>query len=261
MQGAILQAPVSDRDSVVHAIHDEDAPEIRKAYDAAMEIVTVTAEKDRRDVVLPMNLTRPLFGPAPVCVERFLSLVSPDSPARPSAEDFFSHDLSDETLSRTFGAVGRNGLLRPLSLSPQQRSQEQEQELRELNTDMNGGSTAPSSLLVLMSDSDEHVRPHVSQHELLARWKRALSSESGCTLDVDSDVILNAIHDVGGTDWPSQEARLVRLRAAVLNYLDRCVGGVTAEAWDVWNQDKESVMTLKRNDGRDIDKQVGVLKL
>ncbi|KAJ9656586.1 hypothetical protein H2198_004820 [Neophaeococcomyces mojaviensis] len=248
VEGAILQAPVSDRDGVIRAIHDEDAPKARKAYDAAMKIIDATAEKDRRDLILPMNLTKPLFGPAPINIERFLSLVSPESPDRPSIEDFFSHDLKDEAFSRTFGAIRRTGVLQVCESS----------RVKRLDNNDTGGT---SSLLVLMSDSDEHVGPEVNQKELLERWRNALSKESGTHLDSLSTIILNAIHDVGGDDWPSQEARLVKLRKAVLLYMDKCVGDVSSGTWDLFEKDRQSVMKLKRDDGRDINAQVGVLKL
>jgi len=250
VEGAILQAPVSDRDAVLHTIDDEDAPETRKAYDAAMKIVKSTAEKDRRNVILPMNLTKPLFAPAPINIERFLSLVSPDSPQNPSVEDFFSHDLGDHIFQRTFGSIGKNGVLQLSSQSG-----------RTQGSKSNEQSPIPT-LLVLMSDSDENVRSHiVSQKNSLNQWGKALTHESGCLLDPASDVILNAIHDVGGDDWPSQEARLVNLRAAVLSYLSSRVGDIGSEAWDTWRRDREKVMRLKRDDGRDVNAQVGVLKL
>lgn len=238
IQGAILQAAVSDRDGVLHAV--EEGPEVKKAFEKAMEIANATAEKDRKDTIIPMNFTRPLFGPAPISVNRFLSLVSPDSPANPSTEDFFSYDLSDSTLLKTFGTIGRN---------------------RMLNRSTGDGPRDTQSVLILLSDSDEHVRKHVSQKKLLARWKEAMREDLGATVHGDSAVILNATHDVGGMDWPSQEARLVALRKKVLHYLKFVVGGIDAQANNIWHDDGDRVMALKAGDNRNIEEQVGVLKL
>ena len=235
IQGAIIQAPVSDRDGILQTI--EDGPDAKKAYDAALRIARDTPTSEHRNVLLPMNLTKPLFGPCPVNIARFLSLVSPDSPENPSMEDFFSNDLKDARLKSTFGAIGRSRLLA--------RRQPGDAE----------------AILVLMSDSDEHVRSSVSQKNLLARWKSFMREETGAMIHGDSAVILNALHDVGGDDWPSQEARLVVLRKKVLHYLKELVGGVDQHANEIWHKDGDRVMALKIGDGRSIEDQVGVLKL
>lgn len=236
VQGAILQAPVSDRDSVMHTVNEN--PEAKKAYEAAMEIIQGTPKKEHRDVLLPMNLTRSFFGSAPLSIARFLSLLSPSSPENPSVEDFFSSDLSDATLQSTFGKIGRNGLL--------SRSNQPD---------------AAQSVLVLMSDSDEHAHPRTSQRDLLDRWRGLMREETAATVHGDSAVILNAVHDVGGDDWPSQEARLVVLRRKVLRYLKDVVGEVDAHADEIWHKDGDRVTALKSGDGRKVEEIVGELKL
>lgn len=236
VQGAILQAPVSDRDGAIHTT--SEGPEAKKGFDAAMEIVKSTAEKDRRDTIIPMNLTKPLFGPVPISVARFISVVSPDSPNNPTTEDFFSQDLSDATLQKTFGSIGRNKLL---------------------HRSTGDGPRDTQSILILMSDSDEFA--HTNQKQLLSRWKAVMQEHTGAVIHGDSAVILNAIHDVGGMDWPSQEARLVVLRKKILHYLKYVVGGVDHYANEIWHSDGDRVMALKTEDGRKIEDQVGVLKL
>lgn len=235
VQGAILQAPVSDRDAMNHSI--KEGPEVSKAYDRAMAIVNATSEKDYRDVLLPLSVSRSLFGPAPLSIARFLSLASPGSPESPSIEDFFSGDLTDERLRNTFGRVGRNGLLQQ-SMTSVHESQ---------------------SILILMSDSDEHAS--VDQRTLLLRWKSIVTEDTGAIIHGESSVILNALHDVGGDDWPSQDARLVVLRKKVLHYLKDVVGDIGSDAMDTWHKDGDRVMALKSGDGRRIEDQVGVLKL
>lgn len=235
IQGAILQAPVSDRDAMNHSI--QEGPEVARAYERAMQIVKNTKESEYRDVLLPLSISRQLFGPAPLSIARFLSLASPESPGVPSVEDFFSSDVSEERLRGTFGRIGRNGLLRHSGVSV-------------------GGT---QSVLVLMSDSDEHVK--VNQKKMLQRWKGIMSEDTGGTIHGDSAVILNALHDASGDDWPSQEARLVVLRRKVLQYLRDVVGDVGNDAMDVWHRDGDRVMALKSGDGRRVEDMVGVLKL
>lgn len=238
VQGAILQAAVSDRDGALNVI--EEGPEIKKAFDRAMSIAKSTPAEEARDTILPMDTTKLIFGPAPMSVARWLSLISPDSPRHPSTEDFFSNDLSEATLRKTFGSIGRNKLLhRPTGEGP-----------RDLQY-----------LLVLLSDSDEYVRPQVKQKELLQKWKSVMREETGASIHGDSAVIMNATHDVGGDDWPSKEARLVVLRKKVLHYLKEVVGDVGQEAYDIWHKDGDKVMAMKVGDGRSIEDQVGVLKL
>lgn len=238
IQGAILQAPVSDRDAMNHTI--EEGPEAKKAYDSIMKTVDATPEHQRRDVVLPLNLMRPLLGLVPVSIARFLSLASPESPANPSVEDFFSSDLSDSTLRKTFGVIGRN---------------------RMLNRPTGDGARDVQSLLVLMSDSDGNVSGKTSQKALLTRWKEVTRDETGASIHDESAVILNAMHDVGGDDWPSQEARLVVLRKKVIHYLKHVVGGIDQTATEIWHKDGDRVMAMKSGDGRSIEDKVGVLKL
>lgn len=235
VQGAILQAPVSDRDALNHVL--QEGPEVRKAYDRAMAIVDATREEDYKDVMLPLSVCGALFGPAPLSIARFLSLASPGSPAGPSVEDFFSSDLTDGRLRNTFGQVGRNGVLQQSTASVRESQ----------------------SVLVLMSDSDEYAK--MDQRTLLSRWKGIMTEDTGAVIHGDSSVILNALHDVSGDDWPSQEARLVVLRKKVLNYLKDAVGEIGSDAMDIWHKDYDRVMALKSGDGRKIEDQVGVLKL
>lgn len=175
---------------------------VRKAYEQIMDIVQATPEAKYRDTILPMDLSRKVFGPAPMSISRFLSLASPGSPENPSAEDFFSEDLSEERLRETFGMVGRNGVLEG------------------------------ERMLVLLSDSDEFAGG-IDQNMLLERWKEVMRG-TGADVHGESDVILNALHDVGGEDWPSQEARLVVLRKKILMYLRDVVGGIDESADEVW---------------------------
>lgn len=203
---------------MLHSLQDEPP---RKAYEQIMKIVSNTPEEQYRDVILPMNLTKQLFGPVPMNVSRFLSLASPSSPEKPSDEDFFSKDLTDQRLRSTFGEIGRRGVLVAGKSSGRKTS----------TTSLDSFDAGEPRVLVLMSDSDEFAGG-IDQKQLLGRWKTAMMG-SGAEIHGDSAVILNALHDIGGEDWPSQEARLVVMRRKVLQYLKDCVG-VVEGADEVW---------------------------
>lgn len=145
VDGAILQAPVSDREAMHMIIKDN--PTIAPAYD---ELVTLArkdvSENDGRDTILPHHLVQKIqfFGSkTPVSSYRFLSLASPDSPENPLPDDLFSSDLTDCRLQQTFGTIGSADILR-------------------------------GSLMVLESGNDEGVPQWVSKEKLLERWQNAI---------------------------------------------------------------------------------------
>lgn len=224
VQGAILQAPVSDRDAVLHVI--TEAPEIKRAFENAMKISESTPAETRKDIILPLSSTEPIFGSTPISVARWLSLVSPDSPDQPSIEDFFSNDLHDTTLVKTFGSIGKKGLLHRSTGETQQQQQLQ-------------------SLLVLMSESDEYAGPKGSQTRLLQRWKEIMHEGTGASIHDESAAIANALHDVGGDDQPSKEARLVVLRRKLLHYLNHVVGDIGKQALQIWQRDADEIASMK----------------
>ncbi|RMZ87206.1 hypothetical protein DV736_g5569, partial [Chaetothyriales sp. CBS 134916] len=90
--GAILQAPVSDRDSILHSI--ATSPAARDAADECNRIAAATPPDQHTGTLLPLHATRPFFGSVPVLISRWLSLASPLSPDHPADDDKFSFDLA-----------------------------------------------------------------------------------------------------------------------------------------------------------------------
>lgn len=150
LDGAIMQAPVSDREALHYicdtGIGDIPASEVRAAYDKLLATATEAARRDDQtyDVILPVSLTSKLGYPPsiPVSARRLLSLASPESPQSPSEDDLFSSDLGDEVLARTFGAIEPRGLLR-------------------------------QKLMVLHSGEDQSVPAWIDKKKLMSRWRNA----------------------------------------------------------------------------------------
>ncbi|KAJ5827015.1 hypothetical protein N7447_003778 [Penicillium robsamsonii] len=169
LDGAIMQAPASDREGLQAIIDSSEQPdELKKVYDQLVGFAKeqpYTAEKN--DTILPMNLTAKLSYPSdtPLSARRFLSLVSPQSPDDPSDDDLFSSDLSDERLQKTFGMVGTQSIIK-------------------------------SKLLVLYSGEDEYCPHWVDKEKLLQRWQQATEA-GGAQWDAEnSAVIPGASHNV-----------------------------------------------------------------
>lgn len=172
LDGAIAQAPVSDREAVQwvlkHGIGDRPPEACRAAYDE-MERIARAAEPG---ALLPLALTDRIYPPnTPLSCRRFLSLVSPDSPAAPGEDDLFSSDLAGEQLARTFGMVRERGLLR-------------------------------GKLAMLHSGADQAVPDWVDKEELLARWGRAADHDGQFEVwdKEHSGVIPNASHALSNDD-------------------------------------------------------------
>lgn len=94
VEGAILQAGVSDREAAESMFCPED---LKKSNELAKKMVAEGKGED----VLPMENTAAFFG-TPVCARRWLSLSSPEHDGE---DDMFSSDLSDEQFGKTFGAL------------------------------------------------------------------------------------------------------------------------------------------------------------
>jgi hypothetical protein len=131
VQGAVLQAPLSDRDYLMAAKVSKD-PERKDLFEKTMQLIATVPEEDHKTTLLPLAWTVPLFGKAPLCISRFLDLASPSSPNAPRQEDLFSHDLYESRLTETFGQVGARKILSP-------------------------AKPGPPSILILVSESDEFV--------------------------------------------------------------------------------------------------------
>lgn len=94
VQGAILQAPVSDREGMEVTGYDPDT--LWHAVELAEELVKAGKEEN----VLPFELTRDVLDTTPTSAYRFLSLSQ-----KGGDDDFFSSDLDDEMFEQTFGKI------------------------------------------------------------------------------------------------------------------------------------------------------------
>lgn len=182
VNGAIMQAPVSDREAVLHLIETAEQPnEARGAYEQLINAAkTQPWTDDKKDSILPLNLTSQLGlpGNAPISARRFLSLMSPGSPEHPEQDDLFSSDLTDKRHIETFGQIAAQGLLR-------------------------------SKFLVLYSGNDEYAPPSVDKAQLLQKWKKATES-GGASWDENSGVVPGASHNVSGEGQEDLVGRVLR---------------------------------------------------
>jgi hypothetical protein len=195
LDGAIMQAPVSDREALLWVVKEgflgRTPEELKQTFDKLVALARegVSRGDQTADSMLPIELTRQ-FGYSnntPISCRRFLSLASPDSPRKPGEDDMFSSDLPDEQIARTFGMVGPRGLLK-------------------------------FKLMVLMSGRDQAVPSWVDKEALLARWRDA--ADRGGTYQVwdreRSGLIPNASHALSDDDQAEPRAFLCK---RVLDYL------------------------------------------
>lgn len=126
--------------------------------------------------VMPISM-RPGFEDTPISAERWYSITAPLNPktGEPQGDDdLFSSDISPATLNTTFGRIP---------------------------TDIN--------LLVLYSENDEFVPPHVDKEALVGRWKDACkaqwSDKGGIVLggthamkDVSEEVVADFLERIKG---------------------------------------------------------------
>lgn len=193
VNGAIMQAPVSDREAVQWVIKmgflGRTPVELQATYDRLVAMARAALRRDEStDTMLPISLTSQFGYPSntPVSCRRFLSLVSPDSPESPSEDDLFSSDLADEQHAKTFGAVRQNGLL-------------QDREL-----------------LVFTSGADASIPDWVDKEFQLSRWQRAADAGGKAIWDTNSCVIPNASHALSNDDQAEPRRILIQ---KVLTYL------------------------------------------
>ncbi|KIW00255.1 uncharacterized protein PV09_08146 [Verruconis gallopava] len=92
IDGAILQAPVSDREGLHSTMTDAAR---RQIIETAQRFV----EEGRESDPLPSSISGTYLGRLPISAYRWLSLLLENGD-----DDYFSSDLSDERLALTFGA-------------------------------------------------------------------------------------------------------------------------------------------------------------
>ncbi|KAB5580415.1 hypothetical protein GE09DRAFT_1082095 [Coniochaeta sp. 2T2.1] len=197
VDGAIMQAPVSDREAILwvlqHGFKGRSSAEVKAVWDKlgtlAKEIAAKGESSSAVDEILPLWMTSYIYpADTPISARRFLSLFSPDSPAAPGEDDMFSSDLADEQFTRTFGMVKDRGLLR-------------------------------HKLMVLMSGADQAVPDWIDKEALLDRWRAATDREGDAAeqiWDKGSGLIPNASHALSNDDQTEARRFLV---GRVLGYL------------------------------------------
>ncbi|KAH8905489.1 DUF1749-domain-containing protein [Coniochaeta sp. PMI_546] len=193
VDGAIMQAPVSDREAILwvlqHGFKGRSASEVQAVWDKLGVLAKEAVAKGGAEVdtVLPLWMTSYIYPTdTPISARRFLSLFSPDSPRSPGEDDMFSSDLGDEEFARSFGAVRERGLLR-------------------------------HKLLVLISGADQAVPDWVDKEKLLLRWKAATDREGESQIwDKNSGLIPGASHALSNDDQAEPRKFLV---GRVLGYL------------------------------------------
>jgi len=94
IEGAILQAPVSDREAIEMFLPDT-------SRQAGLETAQEMQKAGKELEIMPSNLTSAFF-PIPVTAYRWLSLLSPN---HDGDDDLFSSDLEPEKLQQTFGSI------------------------------------------------------------------------------------------------------------------------------------------------------------
>ncbi|EPS28471.1 hypothetical protein PDE_03417 [Penicillium oxalicum 114-2] len=193
LDGAIMQAPVSDREAVQWVLSEgiggKTGNEIRPIYERLVSMAKDQISRgESHDSILPLSMTSYIYpANTPISCRRLLSLISPDSPQSPGEDDLFSSDLSDEHLKTTFGMIRERGLLN-------------------------------HKLMVLFSGADQAVPKWVDKSKLMARWQ-AITDHDGKYEIWDKEhsaIIPNASHALSNDDQAKPREFLVE---RVLGYL------------------------------------------
>ncbi|BCS28499.1 uncharacterized protein APUU_70069A [Aspergillus puulaauensis] len=185
VDGAVMQAPVSDREAILTVLKEGNrrhtAGEMQRICDRAITGARQHTFEGELDTVVPLQYTASIGYPGSTAISsrRFLSLASPDSPRSPGEDDLFSSDLGEERLRKTFGMVRGRGILK-----------------------------GAESLLVLYSGSDPSVPWHVDKEGLLKRWRRVTDAERGIW-HAESGIIPGASHTLEGPGQTEQRWILV----------------------------------------------------
>jgi predicted alpha/beta hydrolase family esterase len=194
VDGAIMQAPVSDREAIQwvlqHGFGDKSQSEVRAVYKNLDTMAKKAAlHNTSSDTMLPISMTCQIGYPpnTPLSCRRFLSLTSPESPESPSEDDLFSSDLAEAQLRKTFGMIKKRGLLK-------------------------------HKLMVLISGADQSVPDWINKEVLLSKWKNATNQNqsTGIWDGEHSGVIPGASHAL--SDDGQEESRKLLIEK-VLSYL------------------------------------------
>lgn len=155
VEGVILQAPVSDREAMGHHLPQAF---IQEANSLATQMCRDGKDKD----CMPNRLTKPLFGRIAITARRWYDIASP-GPNHDGADDYFSSDLPDQRLQRTFGKL-----------------------------------PASTPLLILYSGNDESAPATVDKDAMAARWVRFVEAGGGHVDRLNGSIVPQATHNLNG---------------------------------------------------------------
>lgn len=175
IDGGILQGPVSDRQAIEIGLDPA-------LYAGSCATAKAMIEAGDGDEILPSKTMKSFFGPAPVSAKRWLSLASPN---HDGDDDFFSPDLSDDQLMKTFGALPKG-----------------------------------TPLCVLHSGSDEYVDPKLDKEKVIQRWIEISKKGEGTVDEIHSGVLEGATHNLKG----ASEEVLSGLVKGILGFLESLDG-------------------------------------
>ncbi|KAF2397795.1 esterase [Trichodelitschia bisporula] len=146
VDGVILQAGISDRE----AMHAKSGPS--KSDEAMTNAARGLEEQGRAEEFLPRAVSGSTFTRTAVTAYRWLSLTQ-----KGGDDDYFSSDIADEELWKTFGKFGK------------------------------------TQLMVLLSGIDEHMPKWVDKEALAARWAR-ICKEGGAIVDEEFGGVVPGAH-------------------------------------------------------------------
>jgi pimeloyl-ACP methyl ester carboxylesterase len=158
VDGAVLQGGVSDREAWDFLLESEAEKEAcARVYELALQMVAQGKEKE----VVPRegNILQKELG-APMSAYRTVSLLAPGGD-----DDFFSTDLADEVLAKTFGAI-----------------------------------PPETPVCFLLGSLDPFVAPETDREALVARWTAAVRQGGGVVDDVHGGIVEGAHHNLDEDD-------------------------------------------------------------
>ncbi|KAF8847713.1 DUF1749-domain-containing protein [Acephala macrosclerotiorum] len=167
IDAGIIQAPVSDREATLMSTSPED-------YKSSCEAAKKMVDADEGNEILSSKLTN---MPCPISAYRWLSLLSPN---HDGDDDYFSSDLTDEQLTKTFGSL-----------------------------------PAGVPLCILYSGSDEHVPQSIDKAALVRRWIEIAKKGKGVVDEGYSGVVKGATHNLA----KDKEEVVLSLVGSVLGFL------------------------------------------
>jgi hypothetical protein len=170
IDGGILQAPASDREAMVLAMDP-------KVYEESCKVAQEMVDAGDGEEILPSKASNNFF-PAPVSARRWLSLASPN---HDGDDDYFSSDLTDDQLTKTFGKL-----------------------------------PSRSPLCILFSGSDEYMPKTLDMAELVKKWIGVVQKGSGKADEGNSGVMEGASHNLNG----NPEAVVQDLVKRVIRFLN-----------------------------------------